>query len=199
MSAFGLVSRSFTAASILAVLSACSSTDTKGALDIGAPSPTSEAAQTQAAVIQGACPQVFLRDGTAFHDVYARGAKAMPDGSTDQAKLMYRAAISATTRQCRLSPNGLVITVQAAGRLIKGQAGAASTGTVKLPMRVVVTDDTTVLYSELTQFDATLPAGEPATQFVFTKSDVTIPVGAGGTSKIYIGFDNGPGPKKKKG
>lgn len=193
MSAFGLVSRSFTAVSILAVLSACSLTNPKDGL--GAATP---AGQTEAAVIQGGCPQIYLRDGTAFHDVYAGAAKTLPDGSKDQSGLIYRAAMAETNRQCRQTPNGLVMTVQAAGRLIKGPAGESKTGTVKLPIRVVVTDDSTVLYSELTQFDVALPANEPATQFLFTKTDVAIPSGAGALSKVYIGFDNGPEQKSKK-
>jgi hypothetical protein len=193
MSAFGLVSRSFTAVSILAVLSACSTTTPKDGQDVASP-----AAQTQAAVIQGGCPQIYLRDGTAFHDVYAGAAKTLPDGSTDQANLLYRATMAETTRQCRQTPDGLVMTVQAAGRLIKGPAGSAKTGSVKLPIRVVVTDEATVLYSELTQFDVTLPANEPATQFFFTKADVLIPGGSGTLAKAYIGFDNGPAPKANK-
>lgn len=193
MSVFGLVSRSFTAVSILAVLSACSTTTPKDGADVATP-----AAQTQAAVIQGNCPQIYLRDGTAFHDVYNGAAKMLPDGSKDQANLLYRATMAETTRQCRQTPNGMVMTVQAAGRLIKGPAGAAKTGTVKLPIRVVVTDDTTVFYSELTQFDTALPANEPSTQFLFTKTDVAIPAGAGALAKVYVGFDNGPDTKNKK-
>jgi hypothetical protein len=194
MSAFGLVSRSLVAVTLLTAISACTSTDTKGALDLGA---KADASAPQPAVIQGACPAIFLRDGTAYRDVYLNGAKVAADGSKDQSKLMYQASIAETNRQCKLTPNGMIITVQAAGRLVNGPA--APKGTVKLPIRVVVTDETNVLYSELTQYEAALPTNEPSTQFLFTKTDVTIPGGAGDLAKIYIGFDNGPNkPAKKK-
>lgn len=193
MNVFALVSRSAAAVSLLAVLASCSSTDTKGALDVGA---AKQDTGVQQAVIQGNCPKIYLRDGTAYHDAYAPGAKVQPDGSKDPSKLLYQASIAETNRECRITDQGMVITVQAAGRMVLGPAGGK--GTVKLPIRVAVTDEKSVLYSELTQFETPLPAGEPSNQFLFTKSDVTIPGGAGDFAKIYIGFDEGPQPKKKK-
>ncbi len=135
MKAFGLVSKGLVAASLVAMLASCNTTDTKNALGLGA---TQTAAASQPAVVQGNCPRIVLRDGTAYHDVYVGGTKAKPDGSMDQAKLMYQASIANTTRQCRVSGDQMVITVQVAGRIVIGQAGAK--GTAKLPIRVAVTD-----------------------------------------------------------
>ena len=92
----------------------------------------------------------------------------------------------------------MVITVQVAGRIVLGQAGAK--GSAKLPIRVAVTDGDKVLYSELVPFDTALPVNEPASQFLFSKDNVTIPAGAD-TAMIYVGFDNGTDKattKKKK-
>ena len=201
MTVLGTVSKGLVVACLIGLLSSCNSTDTKGLLGIGgdksaaaAPAPTPSA--SQGAVVQGNCPIIVLRDGTEFHDGYAAGAKALPDGTKDQSKLIYRASIASTTRQCVITADGMVITVQAAGRMVLGPAGGK--GTVKLPVRVAVTDGDQVLYSELTQFETPLPSGEPATQFVFTKNDVKIPGGAGDTAKIFIGFDEGPDTSKKK-
>jgi hypothetical protein len=194
MTAFGLVSKGLVAASLLGMLAACSSTDTKSALGLGA-TPT---AASQPAVVQGNCPRIVLRDGTAYHDAYVGGTKPAADGSMDQAKLMYQASIANTTRQCRLEGGQMVITVQVAGRIVLGQAGAK--GNAKLPIRVAVSDGDKVLYSELVPFEAPLPVSEPASQFLFSKDNVTIPAGAD-TAMIYVGFDNGAdkaATKKKK-
>ncbi len=194
MTAFGLVSKGLVAASLLGMLAACSTADTKSALGLGA----TQTAAPQPAVVQGNCPRIVLRDGTAYHDVYVGGTKPAADGSMDQAKLMYQASIANTTRQCRLEGGQMVITVQVAGRIVLGQAGAK--GNAKLPIRVAVTDGDKVLFSELVPFEAPLPTSEPASQFLFSKDNVTIPVGAD-TAMIYVGFDNGTdkaATKKKK-
>jgi len=192
MTAFGLISKGLVAASLIGMLAGCSSTDTKGALGLGA---TQTAAAPQPAVVQGNCPRIVLRDGTAYHDAYVGGTKAAADGSMDQAKLMYQASIANTTRQCRLEGGQMVITVQVAGRIVLGQAGAK--GNAKLPIRVAVTDGDKVLYSELVPFEAALPVNEPASQFLFSKDNVTIPAGAD-TAMIYVGFDNGTDKDTKK-
>jgi hypothetical protein len=192
MNAFGLVSKGLVAASLMGMLAACSSTDTKGALDLGGQTANTA---PQPPVIQGDCPRIVLRDGTAYHDVYAPGAKPLPDGSKDQSKLMYQASIANTTRQCRVSGADMFITVQVAGRIVLGQAGAK--GNVKLPIRVAVTEGDKVLYSELVPFETPLPVNEPSNQFLFSKDDVKIPAGAG-LSMVYVGFDNGPDKDAKK-
>lgn len=193
MNAFGPVSKGLVAVSLLGMLAACSSTDTKGLFGMGGSQQA--AAPAPAPVVQGDCPRIVLRDGTVYHDSYAPGAKTMPDGTKDQDKLQYRASIADTTRQCRVDGPNMRITVQAAGRIVLGAAGAK--GTAKLPIRVAVTEGDKVLYSELTQFDAQLPVSEPSSQFLFSKEDVTIPAGVSNAT-IYIGFDNGAPDKKKK-
>lgn len=193
MNAFGPVSKGLVAASLLGMLAACNSTDTKGLL--GTVGSQQAAAPAPAPVVQGDCPRIVLRDGTVYHDAYAPGAKTMPDGTKDQDKLMYRASIADTTRQCRVDGANMRITVQAAGRIVLGAAGAK--GTTKLPIRVAVTEGDKVLYSELTPFETQLPVNEPSSQFLFTKDDVTVPAGVSNAT-IYIGFDNGTPDKKKK-
>lgn len=193
MNAFGLVAKGLVAASLMGMLASCSSTGSKGGLDLGGLTKTS--APAAPAVVQGDCPRIVLRDGTAYHDVYLPGAKALPNGNKDQEKLMYQASIADTTRQCRLVDQNMVITVQVAGRLVLGQAGGK--GNVKLPIRVAVSDGTNTLYSELTNFETPLPANEPSSQFLFTKDNVTIPAGVG-LATIYVGFDESTPAKTKK-
>jgi hypothetical protein len=172
------ISRGLFSVVAFAAIAGCNSTDVNGL------KPTGDQAQTaQPAVIQGSCPQVYLRDGTASLDKYANGGKG------DPSKIVYQASIAATTRQCTLGQNSMTVTVVAQGRLVGGPLGKP--GKVVLPIRVAATDGETTLYSELTNFEVELPA-TMTTQFIFTKADVTIPGGAGTLAKIYVGFDEGP-------
>jgi hypothetical protein len=139
---------------------------------------------TNAAVVQGACPQVQLREGTAFYRTYAKG------GDGDPSKVIHQASIADTTRQCRISGGQMVMTVVASGRLVAGPAGKA--GQVDVPVRVAVLDGETVLYSELQKQPVVLTDGAPTTQFVFTNPSVTFPASASRSAKVYIGFDPGP-------
>ena len=167
--------------SLLAIAAGCSQTDKPG--EMGVASGTGQQASQQPAVIQGACPQVYLREGTAVHRAYARGAKDDPE------KLLYQATLSATTRQCVQSESNLTVTVMAQGRVVSGPAGAS--GTVTLPIRVAAPAGDKTLYSNLAKFSVTVPP-EGTAQYVFTDANVVLPGGAGGFSKIYVGFDEGP-------
>ncbi|MDI7861411.1 hypothetical protein MRS76_05545 [Rhizobiaceae bacterium n13] len=174
---FARVSRFLFSVSMLTIAAGCS---TSGG---GTSAGTTPGATATAPVVQGACPQVFLRDGTAYHRVYAKG------GQDDATKIVYQASLAETTRKCTINQTNLNITVMAQGRLALGPEGKP--GRVKLPIRVAVVDNTTTLYSELMQFEVEVPA-EGVTQFLFTKDNVAIPGGAGKQSKVFIGFDEGP-------
>lgn len=135
-------------------------------------------------IVDGTCPQIALRDGTAYMRKFA-GKK-----SDDQTKLVFQAALAETVRQCTLGPAGFTITVQAQGRLVLGDAGKA--GSYTLPIRVAVIDGDKTVYSELVKFTAEVPAGASANQFLFTKSGIVIPGGIGSLGRIFLGFDEGP-------
>ena len=137
-------------------------------------------------VVQGTCPPIHLREGTSYFRQYARG------GEDDPSKVLYQAAIADTTRQCSVTGDQMNIQVVAAGRAQAGPAGKA--GTIKMPIRVAVVEKGTnkVLYSELTQFEATLPSGTPTTQFLFNDPKVNIPITSSRSVRIFVGFDEGP-------
>lgn len=139
---------------------------------------------TQAAVVQGACPKVNLREGTAYFTVYAKG------GDKDPEKIVRQASIADTTRQCRTDGAQIVMTVQASGRVVAGPAGGP--GDIELPIRVVVMDGENVLYSELQKQVVTLPQGEPTAQFLYTNAAVAIPATASRSASVMVGFDPGP-------
>jgi hypothetical protein len=139
---------------------------------------------TNAAVVQGACPTVELREGTAFYRTYEKG------GDGDPSKVIHQASIADTTRQCVVNGGQITATVVASGRVVAGPAGKA--GQVEVPVRVAVVDGENVLYSELQKQPVFLPENQPTTQFVFTNAAVTFPASASRSAKILIGFDPGP-------
>jgi hypothetical protein len=144
----------------------------------GGPAPAAEAA---APVVQGTCPPVSLREGTASYRTFAGGEE-------DPSKIVHQASIAETTRQCTVSGGEIVIEVAAAGRLIVGPAG--STGTVAMPIRVVAVRGDQVLYSELTNYQATLD--QQTDQFLFTDPNVRIPADVAKEVQLFVGFDEGP-------
>lgn len=179
---FGLNIRRFLGISLLAVVAGCNQTDNANMGVTTDPSgvQTAHQQQTGTAVVQGACPQVYLRDGTAVLRRYAKGAKDDPQ------KLLYQVTLADTTRQCVLNENQLVVTVMVQGRVVEGPAGTG--GTVNVPIRVAASDGNTTLYSELVQHSINTTTG----QFVFTQANVALPGGSGGFTKVYVGFDEGP-------
>jgi hypothetical protein len=174
-----------TAPVLLSVLlvASCNSTDSANTLDL-----SNSGAQTTPAVIQGKCPKVSLRDGTAFYRTYAK------KGSSDPSQVTYQASLAEVTRSCTISEDQtqLTVNVVAAGRLVAGPQGKA--GDITLPIRVAVVDRVTrdVIYSVLTPQVVTLTPSNLSTQFVFTNPNVVIPAGAGGEADVFVGFDAGP-------
>ncbi|MCY0094183.1 hypothetical protein [Hoeflea ulvae] len=166
-----------------AVIAGCTSTDPRAVLGGGGQQPAIDQA-TNAPVVQGTCPQVILREGTAYYTRYAKG------GEGDATKVMHQASISDTTRQCRISGDQMIITVVASGRVVAGPAGKP--GTVEVPVRIAVVEGDTVLYSELQKQPVNLLEGMPAEQFIFTNDSVAFPAASSQTAKLYVGIDPGP-------
>lgn len=185
--------RVISAISMAALVAGCNASGGLGGLNPGGGSQTnSEQGVDQklgTKVVQGVCPSVQLREGTAYLRKYARG------GQDDPEKITFQAAIADTTRQCSITGEQMTINVLVAGRAAAGPAG--SSGSIKMPIRVVVVENGTnrVVYSELTQFETTLPPGNPTTQFLFNKPDVNIPIVDSRSVKVFVGFDEGP-PKR---
>ncbi|OCW55635.1 hypothetical protein AWJ14_06515 [Hoeflea olei] len=168
-----------------ALIAGCTSADPRAVLNSGAKGQQAAIDPvTNAEVIQGTCPQVYLREGTAYFTKYAKG------GDGDASKVMHQASLSDTTRQCRVSGDQMIVTVAASGRVVTGPAGKA--GTVEVPIRVAVSEGDNVLYSDLQKFPVTVLEGMPAEQFIFTNANVTFPAAKAGAVKLYVGFDPGP-------
>lgn len=211
---FGKASRFIVSASFLAFLAGCNSLGTGGDSSSAPPTQPNGNAQIMplapanpsasgpsigtaktaegatSRVVQGACPQIFMRDQDAIYRTYAKGKKDDPQ------QVSFQASFGDYTRQCVLTDTDLTMTVVAQLRLVAGPAGAP--GQVTLPIRITVVDGDTVLYSEVTNFPTQIPAGSAATQVVFRKEGVKMPIGSGALVRVNIGFDQGPAKKTGK-
>src|SRR5215217_4633807 len=106
--------------SMLAGLAACSATDGGGIFTTTKKTSDTAGNDPKMVVMQGACPQVYLREGTAIYRQYSKGVKKDVQGLADPNKLQIQATLDATTRQCRQTDQGLVVTVVVRGRIITG-------------------------------------------------------------------------------
>lgn len=176
---------------VLFGVSACNSTKSTDALTLTAvPEPAPSREKILSSDLEGFCPKVVLREGTAFSTVYEKG------GDGDANKVVYQGSITDVTRSCKRTDGQLSITVGVAGKVVPGPK--ASGDPKSLPIRVAVVSGETVLYSELHQFQVTVVAGQPATQFVFTDPKPLIPLTDIKTVQVFVGFDEGPPAKAKK-
>lgn len=155
------------------------------------------------------CPNVTLRDGTAFFNTYAKGnqkpkkkaaaqdaeaAALAGDQQDDSAKVIYQASITDVTRDCNRANGSLTMKIAVAGKVVPGPM--FSPGTITMPIRVAVMRGTEVLYSQLHQHQVQVTNPSSATQFVFTDSNVVVPEPAAKDYRAFAGYDEGP-PKKK--
>nr|WP_245453241.1 hypothetical protein [Aquibium carbonis] len=130
------------------------------------------------------CPRVTLRSGTAFYSSYERG------GEGDRNKIVYQASLTDVTRSCDYSGGMLNMAVAAAGRVVPGPV--ARDGTITMPIRIAVVRGEEVLYSKLHQYQTSIAALSPATQFVFKDPGVSIPAPTARNIEIFVGFDETP-------
>ena len=175
----------------MATLSACTSSDSGSVLDLkSAKVEKAHSEQILRSELTGFCPQVTLREGTAFFTTYEKG------GDGDASRAVYQASITETTRACTRPDGMLSMNIAVAGRVVPGPK--ANGATVTMPIRVAITEGDAVLYSQLHQFQVTIIQGQAATQFVFNDPNASIPLSSARKVTIFVGFDEGaPKPKKK--
>lgn len=182
---------------MLALVASCSTTDTFSfsKKKDEAPADTSKTP----VVVQGQCPFVYLREGTAVYTQYANAPKKRkkkgddtPAPAQDPNSLVVQATLDQTTRQCFQTADGLTATVVVHGRIVLGPAGKPGSA-FTLPIRVAATDGEKTIFSVLTQFPVQLPPGQSTGQFIFTKENVSLKeVDPGGLTRMFAGIDEGP-------
>lgn len=182
----------FVAVSALLALAGCNGgADSAAALALqGGQGPKPKEERVLQSDLTGFCPQVVLREGTAFFTTYEKG------GEGDQARAIYQASITTVTRSCKRENGNVVMTVAAAGKVVPGPKAAGNT--ITLPIRVAIAEGENVVYSQLQQFQVTVTAGQAATQFVFNDPNAVIPQAQIKAVQVFVGFDEGPPKKPKK-
>ena len=162
----------------------CQSSD-KGILGVGNNlAATAEQEKVKASDLLAYCPKISLREGTAYFSTYARG------GQDDASKLIYQASIADVTRDCSRESGTLTMNVAVAGTVVPGPAGA--TGSITMPIRVVVLRGAEVLYSQLHQYKLQIADTSSATQFLFKDAGVSVPLPSASNYQVFAGFDEGP-------
>lgn len=224
---FGKVPRLIVSASLAALLAGCNSLgmggDSKPAetptqpngnaqimpLSPAAPSATDKPIGTAAnasgavqPVVQGSCPQIYMRDQDAIFRTYAKGGKkpaaAAGANPAQQAndQIVYQAAFGDYTRQCSLNDQNLTMTIVAQIRVLAGPAGGP--GSVTVPIRMTAMDSNDTVNTETVPLTVQIPPGQTATQVLFRHDGFKLPVGSGSLVRVNIGFDQGNTVKPKK-
>jgi hypothetical protein len=182
-----LKSAGLAAACLALALSGCQSGDTLGALNIGGGGQSQPPAGQEtitAAELLAYCPAVTLAADNAVLNSYQRG------GDGDASKLSYRAAITDTTRSCTYGGGMTSITIGIAGRLIPGPVGVA--GTVRLPLRITVYQDTTEIHTQRFDHDVAIADTAGATQFIVVDRNFSMPNPTSRNVRVVVGFDEAP-------
>lgn len=164
----------------------CQSAGSGGAAGSAAQTPPAE--KVKESELRAYCPQVVLREGTAFFNTYERGGEEVPE------KLVYQASIADVTRSCTYNEGTLTMNIAVAGKIVPGPAGAA--GTITMPIRVAVMRGEEVLYSQLHQYPVAAGETAGATQFVFNDPNVTFPAPTSRNIRVFAGYDEGPEKKQ---
>ena len=166
-------------------LSGCQSGGTLGALNIGGgQDQPSEEERITVQELTAYCPAVSLRDNSAVQNSYLRG------GDGDATKLVYRAAITETTRSCTYAGGNTAMTIGVAGRVIPGPAGHS--GSVRLPLRIAVYQDTGEIYSQRVDHDVAIADTAGATQFIVVDRSFSMPNPTSRNVRVVVGFDEAP-------
>lgn len=166
---------------LLAVAGCTTTPKTDAGAQATMPDGTPRISETE---LRAYCPNVVLREGTAFFGSYEKG------GDKDASRLIFQATLSDTTRACQYGSGTTILDVAAAGRVVPGPKFRA--GTYTLPIRVAVVQGGAVLYSKLHKQAITLNASNTATQFVFNDKGISIPNPEKRDVQIFVGFDEGP-------
>jgi len=166
----------------------CQSGDTLGALNIPgvgggggqAETPPADDGRITTAELRAFCPQVSIREAEAFHRSYQRG------GQDDPAKLLYQASMTETTRSCTYGGGMMGITVAVAGRVVPGPV--ATTGTIRLPIRIRVVQGSDVISDKTFNQDVAITDTVGATQFVFSDSGFSMPQPTNTNVRVFASF-----------
>jgi len=132
----------------------------------------------------GGCPRFVVGDRDANVTIYEPGRVG------DGLAILHRGEITKTARECQSSPGQVTVRYGFSGRVLLGPKG--KTGTIVLPVNVVVTDaKREKVAADALKVDVDVAVEKPIGYFSAVKS-ITIPVPEGsrpGELEIFVGFD----------
>lgn len=132
----------------------------------------------------GGCPRFVVGDRDANVTIYEAGRVG------DGLAILHRGEITKTARECLSSPGQVTVRYGFSGRVLLGPKG--KTGTVSLPVKVVVTDAKRAkVATDSLKVDVDVVVEKPIGYFSAVKS-ITIPVPEGsrpGEFEVFVGFD----------
>lgn len=175
--------RAFAMASIVALLSACNSSNPGGDLTASSDKLASPPSSVTAPVapLEGLeaeyCPTVTLLEGTAIL------TKKVGN------EIDYVAAISDTSRDCRIVDGKLRMQVGIAGRVTPGPV--AQDRAVKLPIRVAIRRGTDVVYSKLGQQSVQISKNNGVQVFTYVDATISLEQPRQRNLTVLAGFDEG--------
>jgi hypothetical protein len=172
-------------------LAACTSSGTKSIDNMQAGSAEGQTASADNAKFDGEqdprayCPKIVMRAGTQSIDIYPKDVRI--NDPTRPSKLRFRGTINELVRECSYAGDNLQIKVGIAGVVLSGPSG--ETGDFTMPIRVVVTHGDNLLYSQLHEVSAQIPAGRKNNSFSFVDDSIVIPKPESQNIIIYAGYD----------
>ncbi len=179
---------------IAAALAACNAGSGKVDSTLGS-AQTQPAAPGQATLAQPAvnqvqdlrayCPKTVQRAGTETFNLFPEKMKR--DDPESSKLLRFRSTITEIVRECNYYNDLLQIKVGVAGRIISGPSG--ETGQFVMPIRIAVTRGDEVLYTQMHEVPAEVPAGRTNNTFSFVDSAISIPKPDKENIIIYVGYD----------
>ena len=150
------------------LLAGCQSGNPLGSLNRAPqqqPQPSAEG--VTASELRAFCPNVTLRENTAYYTTYQGGAQG------EASKVIYQASITDVTRSCSYQGGVMGMTIAVAGKIVPGPLG--SVGTINLPLRIQVAQGTGMIYEQVHDFQVAVTDTAGATQFLFTDSSFSMP------------------------
>ena len=167
-------------------LAGCQSGDRLGALNIGGggQGQATERETVTAEELTAYCPAVVQDERATVWNSYQRG------GDGDATKLLFRAAITDTTRSCTYAGGMTSMTIGLAGRVIPGLAGTS--GAVRLPLRITVYQDTAEIHSQRFDHEVAIADTAGATQFIVVDRNFSMPNPTSRNVRVVVGFAEAP-------
>ncbi len=183
------LARALAIAVALAPLAACGSFDGIGEkVLLGGSKPEPMDPKVYAAT--PVCPSIEIRDGTEFLPIFEPGKQG------DPASIRFQANVQRVARDCTEGPEGIRVSVGAAGRVLSGPKGA--TGPVTVPVRIAAISGERVIFTKLVPTTVDVMPPDNSALWSIVDDALVLSVADSHEATIYIGLDGQASAKSQK-